>query len=349
MEGMVILSDFWKNKKVLVTGHTGFKGSWLSIYLKKLGAEVLGYSLLPPSTPNMFSVCQLNEKVKSHIGDIRNLAELNDTLKTFQPEIVFHLAAQSLVLKSYKEPLETYSTNVMGTVHLLEVARKLTSVKVIINVTSDKCYEDKGQIAYKESDALGGHDPYSSSKACAELVSTAYRQSFSIPLSTVRAGNIIGGGDWAESRLIPDCIRSLAENKPIVIRNPKAVRPWQHVLEPICGYLQLAEKMWAAPKDLAGSWNFGPEADSFKPVEAIVDEMIQLWGKGSFTLEPSSQHETQILKLDSAKAKTALEWKPRWTLQQSLANLVDWYQRFYKNEDMYQVTLKQIEDYEKLF
>lgn len=349
-----VQSTFWKNKKVAVTGHTGFKGSWLSLYLHKMGADVFGYSLAAKNQPNMYESCSLDKKIKSHIADIRNFCELEKTLTDFKPEIVFHLAAQSLVLPSYEDPVETYSTNVMGTAHVLEVARKSSSIKVLINVTSDKCYEDTGENAYKETDRLGGHDPYSNSKACAELISSSYRKSFfnksgPVALSTVRAGNIIGGGDWSDYRLIPDCIKSLHDKKPIVIRQPKAVRPWQHVLEPVTGYLMLAEQMWTEPKKFSEAWNFGPNEESCKSVEQLVPLLIKQWGSGSMTVEPSAQHETQVLKLDSTKAKTRLQWKPRLGLEQTIENLTNWYQQFYKNEDMYQTTLKQIEDYERLF
>lgn len=346
-------AHFWKDKKVLVTGHTGFKGSWLSVYLSNMGAKVLGYALPPPSNPSLFEVCKLDKKIKSHFGDIRNYAELFEVSKTFQPDIVLHLAAQALVRPSYEDPIETYSTNVMGTVHVLEVARKLPSVKVVVNITSDKCYENiEKPIAYKESDRLGGHDPYSNSKACSELVSSAYRDSFFCKdpnkvLATVRAGNIIGGGDWAHARLIPDCIRSLQEKKDIVIRNPKAVRPWQHVLEPVFGYALLTEKLWSEPEKFSGAWNFGPEDASCVSVETVVDKMIKNWGSGSYSVTPSDLHEAQMLKLDSTKAKTSLGWRPRWDLNKTVESLIDWYQRFYNNEDMYKITTRQIEDYEK--
>ncbi len=344
---------FWRNKKVLITGHTGFKGSWLALYLHHMGAKVLGYSLPAPSKPSLFEVCALDKKITSHIGDIRNFEELFETVKAFEPEFVFHLAAQALVRPSYENPLETYSTNVMGTAHVLETCRKVSSIKTIINVTSDKCYENNetGQL-YKETDRLGGHDPYSNSKACAELVASAYRSSFfnnqpGKALASVRAGNIIGGGDWAHARLIPDCIQAVWQNNPIVIRNPQAIRPWQHVLEPVFGYTLLAEKLSQDPKKYSGAWNFGPEEASCRNVEEVVGKIINNWGSGSFSVTPSELHEAQTLKLDSTKAKTSLGWHPRWNLDKTVSVLVEWYQKFYKNEDMDKITLRQIEDYEK--
>lgn len=344
---------FWRQKKVLLTGHTGFKGSWLAIYLHSMGAKVLGYSLPAPSKPSLFEVCALDKKIQSHIGDIRNYNELYETVKKFEPEFVFHLAAQALVRPSYENPLETYSTNVMGTANVLETCRKVDSIQTIINVTSDKCYENNetGQL-YKETDRLGGYDPYSNSKACAELVASAYRSSFfnNLPnkaLASVRAGNIIGGGDWAHARLIPDCIQSLQDKKTIVIRNPKAIRPWQHVLEPVFGYTLLAERLSQDPKKYSGAWNFGPEEASCRNVEEVVGKIIKSWGSGSFSVTPSELHEAQTLKLDSTKAKTSLGWQPRWNLDKTVFVLADWYQRYYKNEDMDKITLKQIEDYEK--
>lgn len=349
---MVSLSpSFWQNRKVLVTGHTGFKGSWLSLYLHKMQANVLGLALEPSTNPNMFSACGLDKKIKSQIIDIRNLAALEKAVNDFQPEVVFHLAAQALVGESYTRPVDTYATNVMGTIHLLESCRKTSSVKVIVNVTSDKCYENKeSQSAYQETDALGGYDPYSNSKACAELVSAAYRQSFfqsKLGLATARAGNIIGGGDWAPTRLVPDFVRSVKDKKPLILRNPKAIRPWQHVLEPVYGYMMLAERLWMKPKEFNGPWNFGPEESSCVAVENVVNKLIQYWGQGSFSHEISDIHETQTLKLDSVKAKNVLAWKPRWSLNKALEMSANWYHSFYNNEDMHSITLKQIETYEK--
>lgn len=349
----MINSQFWKNKKVLVTGHTGFKGTWLSLYLHKLGAQVLGYSLTPPSQPNMFSVCGVEKRITSHLGDIRNFLTLKEVFEQFQPEIVFHLAAQSLVRKSYEDPVETYSTNVMGTVNVLEVSRKLPSVKVVINVTSDKCYENKEtQRPYTEDDEMGGYDPYSSSKGCAELVSRAYLRSFfesesNRAIASVRAGNIIGGGDWADNRLVPDCVRALNQKRTITLRNPDAVRPWQHVLEPIYGYLLLAQKMWNEPKIYSGPWNFGPNEDSCVTVKSVVSQVIEHWDSGTYEIVPTPLHEAQLLKLDSTKAKNGLGWQPKWDLSKTVQELVKWYQLYYKNEDMYQVTMRQIEDYER--
>ena len=349
---MVNLSQsFWQNKRVFITGHTGFKGAWLAIYLHHLGAKISAAALAPTSTPNMFTACQLAEKVHSQFIDIRNLTAIQEALTAFQPEIVFHLAAQALVGQSYADPIETYATNVLGTAHVLEACRQTSSVKVIVNATSDKCYDNKEtQTAYKEDSPLGGYDPYSSSKACAELVSAAYRKSFfqqKIALATVRAGNIIGGGDWSMTRLVPDFIRSVQQNTPLSLRHPQAVRPWQHVLEPVFGYILLAEKLSANSQEFAQAWNFGPEETSCVPVEQVINKLIQFWGKGSFLHKPADFHEAQLLKLDSSKAKNMLGWKPRWNLNKALEVSTDWYQSFYKNEDIYQTTLKQIEMYEK--
>lgn len=349
------MTSFWSGKKVLVTGHTGFKGTWLSLWLYKQGAKVLGYSLPPPSSPSLFESCELENKITSRLGDVRDLLALQETVNTFQPEVIFHLAAQSLVRKSYHDPIETYSTNVMGTVHLLEAVRKSLSTRVVLNITSDKCYENKEwDWGYREVDMLGGHDPYSNSKACAELVTDAYVKSFfkvaeskPVAVSTVRAGNIIGGGDWAEDRLVPDCIRAIDKNQTIVLRNPNSVRPWQHVLEPLAGYLGLAEKMWHEPQKFSGAWNFGPNEDSFVSVRELVMKVTEAWGSGRFEVVPSPLHEAKLLKLDCTKVKTQLSWKPRWDLNKTVLSLVDWYKKYYKNENMFNLTMRQIEDYEK--
>ena len=347
----MVSPTFWQNKKVLVTGHTGFKGSWLVLYLHRLGAKVMGVALEPTTLPNMFSACQIEQKIQSQFLDIRNLEGLQKTFAAFQPEIVFHLAAQALVGASYENPIETYSTNVLGTAHVLECCRLTTSVRVIVNVTSDKCYENKeNSLPHKEGDILGGHDPYSSSKACAELVSAAYQKSFfqqKTGLASVRAGNIFGGGDWTRTRLIPDFVRSVHENSPLVLRHPEAIRPWQHVLEPVYGYLMLAEKLWASPKEFSSAFNFGPEEASCVSVARVINKLIQIWGKGSFTKQNTQYHETQVLRLDSQKAKSMLGWKPHWSLDQALEMSALWYQSFYRNEDVYNTSIKQIETYEK--
>lgn len=348
--------DFFRNKKVLVTGHTGFKGSWLSLWLHEMGADVIGYSLLPPTTPSHHEVCRLKDRITSIENDIRDLNALKRVLSDYRPEIVFHLAAQSLVRRSYQEPVETFGTNVMGTVHLLEACRQCSSVTVVVNVTSDKCYENKEWVwGYRETDAIGGHDPYSGSKGCAELVTAVYARSyFDAPgqttsrkaLASVRAGNVIGGGDWAEDRLLPDCIRSLALQTPVVVRNPHSVRPWQHVLEPLCGYLLLAVQMHAMPKDFSGAWNFGPNEESVVTVQELVSLILQGWGRGTVeTRSGRDLHEAKLLKLDSSKAKRLLGWKHRWTVRQAVSFSIDWYRRFFAGENMYDVSKEQIAAY----
>ncbi|BCZ48611.1 CDP-glucose 4,6-dehydratase [Clostridium gelidum] len=348
-------NNIYSGKKVLITGHTGFKGSWLSIWLKKLGAEVIGYSLDPPTDPSMFRICRLDERITNIIGDIRDEARLTNVFKEYQPEIVFHLAAQPLVRYSYNFPKETYETNVMGTVNLLEAAKKVNSVKAVVVITTDKCYENKEWIyGYRETDPMGGYDPYSSSKGCAELVVSAYRNSFyrenGIALASARAGNVIGGGDWAEDRLIPDFIRSVSENRPILIRNPLATRPWQHVLEPLSGYLRLGALMLNNKEKYSNGWNFGPSDTNILNVEDILKLCINCFGKGSIQVdELEHRHEANLLKLDSTKARNYLNWCPVYNANQAVENTILWYKRYYKNRDesMYEYTLNQIEDYER--
>lgn len=350
--------NFWKNKKVFLTGHTGFKGSWLSLWLQMLQAEVFGYALAPPTEPNLYSLANIAQSITHFQGDIRNFEQLKKIILSIQPDIIIHLAAQSLVYHSYQHPIETYATNVMGTVHVLEAARQCKNVKVIINVTSDKCYENKGQNkSYQENEAMGGYDPYSNSKGCAELVSAAYRNSFFNPatfvehgkaLASVRAGNVIGGGDWGENRLIPDLIKAFNQNQCAIIRNPKAIRPWQHVLEPLSGYLLLAEKLWEAPSIYAEGWNFGPLEQDMQTVEAVVKQMAILWGEQA-TWEAQSTHfpyETQILKLDISKAQNKLSWQPRWSLKKGLETVVAWYKAWKKGQNVQKITLQQIEEYQ---
>ncbi len=350
------LRESFRKKKVLVTGHTGFKGSWLSLVLHEIGADVIGYSLPPPTNPSHFEACRLQDRITSIAGDIRDLETIKKTLRDYNPEIVFHLAAQALVRQSYREPVDTYGTNVMGTVNLLEACRQSASVKVIVNVTSDKCYENREWVwGYRENDRLGGHDPYSSSKGCAELVAAAYARSYfdagrppggPKALSSVRAGNVIGGGDWAEDRLVPDCVRALSLRQPVVIRNSLSVRPWQHVLEPLWGYLLLAARMQDLPKRFSGAWNFGPDDGSFIAVKDLVGQVLEQWGGGAYEIRPDSEmHEAQVLKLDSSKAKTALGWKHRWDVRQAACATIDWYQRFFAGEDMYEVSKEQITAY----
>jgi len=348
----------FEGKKILITGHTGFKGSWLTLWLIKLGTKVIGYSLEPPTKPSLFEILNLKEKIVHIIGDIRDEEKLKNIFKKYKPEIVFHLAAQSLVRFSYKEPKLTYETNVMGTLNILEAIRETKSVRVVIIVTSDKCYENKEWVyGYRENDPLGGYDPYSSSKACAELVVEAYRNSFFNPknygkehqvaLASVRAGNVIGGGDWQVDRLIPDCVKALSKGKPIKIRNPDAIRPWQHVLEPLSGYLLLAQKMWEEPTKYCEAWNFGPYEKDIATVKEIVEKVINLWGKGKYEVESDTQfHEAGLLRLDISKAMIKLGWYPKWNLDIALEKTIKWYKMFYKGkEDMLRYSLQEIKSY----
>ncbi len=345
--------SFWKDKRVLITGHTGFKGSWLSFWLNFLGAEVCGYSLSPLTKPNLFENLQLANSIKSTIGDIRDLPEFQQTLNNFQPEIVFHLAAQPLVRRSYRQPLETYTTNVIGTINILEAIRHVDSVKSAVMITTDKVYENEERdFGYAENDRLGGFDPYSNSKACAELAVSAYRNSFFADgkclIATARAGNVIGGGDWSEDRLLPDVFRSLIFGDDLLIRNPNSVRPWQHTLEPLKGYMLLAEKLFEGNKELATGWNFGPEDEDSQSVGFILDEIEKLWdGEVNWkTADGKHPHETNLLKLDSTKAKTKLNWKPKLSLPEALKLTSDWYSCFGNNEDLTIITQQQIEYYE---
>lgn len=344
---------FWQGKRVLVTGHTGFKGSYLCLWLQDMGAHVVGYALAPPTEPSLFTAAQVADGMTSVLGDVRDLAHLQAVVAEHQPEIILHLAAQALVRPSYAAPVETYSTNVMGTVHVLEAARLAQSVKVVVNVTSDKCYANREWVwGYRENEAMGGHDPYSSSKGCAELVAAAYRASYwsqdgRVQLGSARAGNVIGGGDWAKDRLLPDLLAALGRGEPAVIRNPASVRPWQHVLEPLSGYLRLAERLWSDGAAFADGWNFGPSADDVQPVGWIADRITALWGgeaSWQTTGEPQL-HEARLLMLDSAKARDALGWRPRWTLDQALRHTVQWQQAFLRGEPMRAVTLSQIYAY----
>jgi CDP-glucose 4,6-dehydratase len=347
--------NFWQDKTILVTGHTGFKGSWLSLWLQQMGAKVIGYSLEPPTEPSIFKAANVGQNMTSIQGDVLNAVQLRDVMATYRPSIVFHLAAQALVRRSYQDPLETLAVNVMGTANVLDAVRHSSSdVKVLLNITSDKCYENKEwEWGYREDEPMGGYDPYSSSKGCAELVTAAFRKSYfsangmTTSIATARAGNVFGGGDWAEDRLIPDCIKAINRCDQIVIRSPGAVRPWQHVLEPIRGYLLLAEQLWENGADYAEGWNFGPGDDGARPVHWVVNKLCNLWGEAASWQvgEQTGMHEARLLKLDCSKAKYRLGWKPRWELQQGLQKTVDWYKAYFHGEDMLHVTLKQIMDY----
>ena len=331
-----LLKNALSGKTVLVTGHTGFKGSWLCIWLNQLGARVLGYALEPYTDKDNFTVARVESKVTSNIGDIADYGKLKRVFDDYQPEIVFHMAAQPLVRLSYKQPKSTYDTNVGGTVNLLECCRLTDSVKVIINVTSDKCYENKEWVwGYRENDPVGGYDPYSSSKACSEIITSAYRSAFfdavehGKAISTVRAGNVIGGGDWREDRLVPDCVKSLQSNEPIRVRSPMSVRPWQHVLEPLYGYLLLASKMYQDRQRYSGAWNFGPDHKSAITVEELVKTLIGHWGRGDYKdisrAESREPHETRMLFLDISKAITDLGWIPILTISEAIEYTVSWY------------------------
>lgn len=350
-------SAFWHGKSIFLTGHTGFKGSWLSLWLKHIGAQVTGYALQPSTDPSLFEVADVAQDMTSIIGDIRDAEKLAQAMRDAAPEIVIHMAAQPLVRYSYENPVETYSTNVMGTVHLLEAVRQTPSVRAVVNVTSDKCYDNKEWVwGYRENEPMGGFDPYSNSKGCAELVTSAYRSSFFNPtkyfdhrvaLASARAGNVIGGGDWAADRLIPDIMRAISSGQPVVIRRPNAIRPWQHVLEPLSGYLLLAQKLYEEGVTFAESWNFGPCDEDARPVQWIIDRLIQQWG-GNATWkldEGGHPYEAHYLKLDCSKAKMRLRWQPRWNLDQTLGQVVAWQRAWLAKEDMRRFTLSQIEQY----
>ena len=349
---MTVDRNYWHGKKVFVTGHTGFKGSWLSIWLQDMGARVTGYALPPPTKPSLFQLASVEDLITSVNGDVRDPQHLQATIDEAQPEIIFHMAAQSLVRESYQAPVQTYEVNIMGTVHLLEAARRCSSVRAIVNVTSDKCYENKERSSgYSESEAMGGHDPYSSSKGCAELVTAAYRNSYltecGIAVATARAGNVIGGGDWAEDRLIPDFFRALEAEETLLVRSACSVRPWQHVLEPLSGYLQLAEHLYHNGSQYAEAWNFGPPDAGTQSVSWILDTL-----KGSykeFTYKCTSQpqpHEARLLILDSNKSRTGLGWSPAWTLEVALQKIITWHDAWQANNDVLDITLQQIKEHQ---
>ena len=354
----------WRNKRVFLTGHTGFKGGWLALWLASRGAIIRGYALDPSTTPSFFSATELNQKIEDLRGDIRNPPTLDAAIKTFAPDIIFHLAAQPLVRASYDDPIGTYETNVIGTARILDAARRTPSVRAVVVVTTDKCYENKETLRpYKETDPLGGYDPYSSSKACAEIAAASFRQSYFHPtqlaahgvaIATARAGNVIGGGDWSTDRLIPDLIRGFVSGAPVLIRHPHAIRPWQHVLEPLHGYILLAERLLApersAATPFATAYNFGPAESDAQPVSWIADKMTNFWGDGAtWTLDKSpTPHEAPYLKLDATRAHSDLAWTPRLNLETTLQWLVQWYRSHQSGADMQSFTLDQIAVYESL-
>jgi CDP-glucose 4,6-dehydratase len=345
---------FWSGKRVFLTGHTGFKGSWLSIWLAGLGARVKGFALAPDTQPNLFGVARVAEAIDSEFGDIRDLAALTAAIRAFDPEIVIHMAAQPLVRLSYRDPVSTYAVNVMGTVHVLEACRTAPNLRAIVSVTTDKCYENREwPWGYRETEPMGGRDPYSSSKGCAELITAAYRSSFfdgpeAPAIASARAGNVIGGGDWSEDRLIPDILRAFQDGAPVRIRNPLATRPWQHVLEPLSGYLRLAEALWANGRAFAEPWNFGPRDEDVRPVQWIVEEMAARWGAGAGWErdEGFHPHEARYLKLDISKAGEGLGWTPRWSLPKALETIVAWHKAWLRGDDMLAHCQREINDFE---
>jgi CDP-glucose 4,6-dehydratase len=343
---------FWQGKRVLLTGHTGFKGSWLSLWLQNLGAQLRGVALAPPTNPSLFEEAQVAAGMEHRLADIRDSAAVQAQVLEFRPEIVIHMAAQSLVRRSYQQPIETYATNVMGTVHVLEAARHSGSVRAMVNVTTDKCYENVERTSgYREDEPMGGHDPYSSSKGCAELLSSAWRRSFlrdaGIAMATARAGNVIGGGDWASDRLVPDILRALEKSEPVLIRNPDAVRPWQHVLEPLSGYLVLAQRLFEQGQDFAEAWNFGPAEADARPVQWLVEQLCSAWGnEARWSRQPGQHpHEAGYLRLDISKARQRLQWAPRWDLRAALVHIADWHHAWRRGEDVRAMCIRQISEF----
>jgi CDP-glucose 4,6-dehydratase len=350
-------SDFWRGRKVLLTGHTGFKGSWLSLWLQKLEVDLTGYALAPHTRPSLFELADVGRDMRSVIGDVRDESKLRQVIQDCKPEIVIHMAAQALVHHSYEHPVQTYAVNVMGTVNLLDAIRQTPSVRAIVNVTTDKCYENREWLwPYREGEPLGGQDPYSSSKACAEIVSAAYRASFfaaspgGVALATARAGNVIGGGDWSPDRLVPDIVQAMESGVPAVIRNPDAIRPWQHVLEPLRGYMMLAERLHANEAPFAEPWNFGPLQEDARSVQWLARQLVQLWGEGASLNQVAAErgHEAGYLKLDVSKAQSRLHWRPLMRLPEALQLVVHWAKRRRLGDDARDLTVEQIETYQAL-
>jgi CDP-glucose 4,6-dehydratase len=351
LEGVVMNPSFWSGKRVLVTGHTGFKGGWLVLCLREMGARVWGYALEPPTTPNLFETARVSEGMTSVVADIRDPVALRQVVADAQPEVVFHLAAQSLVRFSYAEPVETFDVNVMGTAHVLQAVLEKGTARAVVAITSDKCYENREWLwGYREDEPMGGADPYAASKGAAELLIASYRRSFfdkaGISLASARAGNVIGGGDWADDRIIPDFVRAVSAGRTLQIRNPGAIRPWQHVIDPVLGYMRLAERMYSAPKDFAEGWNFGPDVGSEQSVRALIEGIVTHWGSGAryevMAQDSSAPHEAHYLKLDSSKARMRLDWRPRWGFDEALAATASWYKAHANSADMRAFTLAQI-------
>ena len=348
---------FWSGKRVFLTGHTGFKGGWFALWLGELGAEVTGYSLEPPTNPSFFELARIADSCRSLLADVRDIRRLEQAMAAVRPEIVFHLAAQSLVRESYVDPVGTYATNVLGTANVLEAVRRVPEVKAVVIVTSDKCYENReSTLAFRESDRLGGHDPYSNSKACAELVTQAFRDSFfadkdggrTVGVASARAGNVIGGGDWAKDRLLPDYVRAIVAGRPVRIRRPDAVRPWQHVLDPLSGYLQLGERLFDEGAPWAQGWNFGPDEGDARNVRWVVDEFTRLWGAGArWEIDAAAHpHEAGMLRLDISEARERLGWRPTWDIGKALEHTVAWYRGYATGADLRALSLAQIDEFE---
>jgi CDP-glucose 4,6-dehydratase len=358
LEELNITNNFWEGKKVLITGHSGFKGGWLSLWLQKLKADVIGYSLSIPTTPSFFEITKADDNMISIFGDMRDFNTLQNVISKYKPEIIFHLAAQSLVLSSYESPLDTYSTNVMGTLNLFESIKKNSSVKVIVNVTSDKCYENKDlNIPFKETDPMGGNDLYSSSKACSEILTNSYRNSFfnpkeyekhNVSIATARSGNVIGGGDWSDYRIVPDLIKGIQQRKTVFIRNPESRRPWQFVLEPLSGYIVLAEKLWHDGQKYSESWNFGPLKEEEKPVSHLVSKFSEEWNELKIKFKKETRKESKYLRLDCNKSKDQLGWQTSLNLDNTIEWTINWYKDFFEGKNMQIVSFKQIDKFTKL-